>query len=207
MIPSPLPPALADVSRETLQKLEAFATLIHKWQPSLNLISKDSLAQLWTRHIADSLQLLPHLGDEAACAIYDLGSGGGFPAIPLAIATGRSFHLVESDQRKAIFLREVARQLDLPLTIHAQRIEAMPPPTPKCELLIARACASLTQLLAWSAPLLSPDGKCLFPKGALYRKEIEDALAQWHFEYHAIPSNTDPEAAIIAITQLRKRAK
>jgi 16S rRNA (guanine527-N7)-methyltransferase len=165
-------------------------------------VSHTDLPLLWPRHIADSLQLLPLLPPAGLFA--DLGTGAGFPGLVLAIASNLPFHLVEADQRKAAFLREAARLTAAPVTIHACRIETLQ--IPKLRLITARALAPLPQLCGWCAPLLSPDGACLFLKGATAADELTRAEAHWHMRVQRWPSQTSPGAAILQISELSPHA-
>jgi len=177
--------AFAGVSRETLQDLAAYHALIEKWQAKMNLVSPTTLDAIWERHFADSAQLFPLL-DPRWNAVADLGSGGGFPGLVLAIlARGAGhatrFHLVESDGRKAAFLIEVALTLKLlnhSVHVVAQRAERLgsSPLAGTIDAVTARALAGLPDLLAHAAPLLRPGGRCLFLKGA--RAEAEIAAAR-----------------------------
>ncbi len=154
-----------------------------------------------TRHIADSLQLVPLMPPALDRAI-DLGSGAGFPGLILALATGVPFDLIEADQRKAAFLREAARITGAPVHVHAVRIEAADlPPAP---LITARALAPLPKLLGLAAPLLAPGGQCLFLKGADVQTELTHAAAQWHMQVERIPSRTAPDACILRISDLSR---
>ncbi len=187
-----------EVPRETLDR---FAALLLHWNRTVNLIAPKDEAALWDRHIADSLQLTPLMGPRPACAI-DLGSGAGFPGLVLAIATGVPFDLIESDQRKAAFLREAARVTGAPVRIHATRIEnsrLVPAP-----LITARALAPLPRLVALAAPLLAPDGFCLFLKGGNAQAELTRTAAQWHMQVQSIPSRTAPDACILRISHLSR---
>lgn len=149
----------------------------------------------------DSLNLLPHLPTHFTHAT-DLGSGGGFPGLVLAIATGRPFALVEADQRKAAFLREAARVTDAPVTIHAVRAETVKlPPAP---LITARALAPLPVLLTWAAPLLLPSGSCVFPKGRTAEEELTAAQTQWHMRIEQWPSPLDPSARILRLSEISR---
>jgi 16S rRNA (guanine527-N7)-methyltransferase len=190
-----------DVSRETLGRLESFASLLVRWNRTVNLISARDEAHLWTRHIEDSLQLVALMNPLPNRAI-DLGSGAGFPGIVFAIATGITFDLIEADQRKAAFLREAARTSNAPVRIHATRIEAtlLPPAL----LITARALAPLPKLLTLAAPLLAPGGQCLFMKGASVETELTDATAQWHMRVERIPSRTAPDSCILRINDLHR---
>jgi 16S rRNA (guanine527-N7)-methyltransferase len=187
------------VSRETRQRLAAYVDLLLRWQRTINLISQRDAGQIWTRHIADSLQLAPLIPPGTDRGI-DLGSGAGLPGLVLAIATGIPFDLIEADHRKAAFLREAARLTAAPATIHATRIEAAPVlPAP---LVTARAVAPLDTLLGWAFPLLAPNGICLFPKGRGVEDELTSAAAQWHMHVVRTPSRTDPSATILRISEI-----
>ncbi|WP_420023209.1 16S rRNA (guanine(527)-N(7))-methyltransferase RsmG [Cereibacter azotoformans] len=190
-----------NVSRETLGKLEQYADLVRKWNSAINLIGRSTEGQIWIRHIQDSAQLW---GLRAAPfgTWLDLGSGGGLPGIVLAtIATEKApesrFVLVESDQRKATFLRTAARTLCLNVTVHAARVEQLPPQ--RADVISARALAPLTDLCALAAPHLAPEGMCLFPKGANYASEIAAARLSWNMEPEIHPSVTDPSAVILKL--------
>lgn len=191
------------VSRETTERLQHFANLVRKWSPRINLVSKRDLQTLEDRHIADSLQLVSHLKD-AKGLWADLGSGGGFPAIVLAIAArGRddlAFHLVESDQRKSTFLRTAIRELDLNAKVEDRRIEDIPPLA--AQRISARALAPLDALLGYAARHLAPDGQALFLKGRDFRVEIEAARRSWHFDLDIETSQTDPAARLLIVSNL-----
>jgi 16S rRNA (guanine527-N7)-methyltransferase len=196
--------ALSDVSRETLADLDRFIALLLRWNSTVNLIARADESFVWARHIADSLQLVPLMTPRPERAI-DLGSGAGFPGLILALATGVPFDLIEADQRKAAFLREVARVTGAPVQIHPIRIEAADlPPAP---LITARAVAALPRLLALAAPLLAPGGVCLFLKGANVDAELTHAATQWQMQADGIPSRTAPDARILRITRLSRVAR
>ncbi|MEJ0018461.1 MAG: 16S rRNA (guanine(527)-N(7))-methyltransferase RsmG [Acetobacteraceae bacterium] len=190
-----------DVPRETLERLRRFEGLLLKWNRRINLVSPRDEAHLWQRHIEDSLQLLPLLPRAATRAI-DLGSGGGFPGLVLAIASDLDFDLIEADQRKAAFLREAARVTDAPVHIHASRIEATS--LPAAHLVTARALAPLGSLLTFAAPFLTQDGQCLLLKGANVEAELTDAASEWHMQVDRIPSRTAPQACILRISHLSR---
>lgn len=192
-------PPPCDVSRETRARLDAYVALLTRWQARINLVSPRDLAQIWPRHIADALQLVPLIPPGTPRAI-DLGSGAGLPGLVLAIATGIPFDLVESDQRKAAFLREAARVTAAPVWVHADRIESVAlAPAP---LVTARALAPLSRLLDWAHPLLAPGGICLFPKGRSVDSELTEATAGWHMQIGRTPSRTDPSATILRISEV-----
>jgi len=189
------------VSRETEERLERFATLLLRWNPTINLISRKDEAELWPRHIRDSLALVPLLPQDATIAA-DLGTGGGFPGLILAIATGRHFHLIEADQRKSAFLREAARETAAPVTVHTTRIEqAKLAPVP---LITARALAPIAKLLDWATPLLTPDGICILPKGRTAEEELTAAQERWHMRVERFPSPTDPAATILRLSEIAR---
>ncbi len=175
---TPMPPP-ATLPPETLARLRAYAALLATWTKRINLVSAADQPHIWTRHIEDSLRLVPLIPPGTARAI-DLGSGAGLPGLVLAIATGIPFDLVESDRRKAAFLAEAARLTRAPVRVHAARIESCAvDPAP---LVTARALAPLSALLALAAPLLAPGGLMLLPKGARAGHEIEAARHEWSFE-------------------------
>jgi len=195
------PAGLGEVSRETQTMLERYVELLLQWNRTINLISRKDEAVVWDRHVVDSLALMPLLPADFTHAV-DLGSGGGLPGIVLAICTGKPFHLVESDQRKCAFLREAARALDLRVTVHAARIEAVQlPPAP---LITARALAPLTVLLGWSARLLAPGGICVFPKGRSVDEELTAAVSEWHMKVESVTSPTDHAARILRISEIER---
>ncbi len=187
--------------------LEAYAGLLRRWQTVQNLVSRETLDSLWTRHFADSLQVLPLLRPSDRM-ILDLGSGGGFPALPLAIACrgdGRQFQLVEPTARKVSFLRTVTRELNLPVVVHGTRIEQLDSrETP--DVITSRALASLPQLCAWMAPSFGPDTRALLHKGKEHGEEVREARAQWDFDVLEHRSDTDPAGVVLEISNLRERS-
>jgi 16S rRNA (guanine527-N7)-methyltransferase len=184
-------------------KLRAFAALLLRWNATLNLIAARDAATLWDRHIADSLQLVPLMPRDTPRAI-DLGSGGGFPGLVLAIATGVPFDLIESDRRKASFLRTAILETGASATVHCCRIEdATVPPAP---LVTARALAPLPRLLPLAVRLLADDGTCLFLKGAKADGELADAATDWSMAVDRVPSQTGQDGIVLRITELRRKA-
>lgn len=189
-----------NVSRETLDRLEVFAEVLRKWTPRINLVSRSSLEQLWTRHIVDSIQLFRCV--EPAGHWVDLGSGGGFPGLIIAIMAHEEcpdlrVTLIESDQRKSAFLRTAARETGVHCTVIAKRIEQVEPQ--QADILSARALADLTVLLGFAERHMRPDGVALFPKGVTWQKECDGARQQWKFEAEPITSMTEAEAVILKI--------
>jgi len=170
-----------------------------RWRCTINLIGNCNEKEVWERHVGDSLRLVPLMPGGVGRGV-DLGSGAGFPGLVLAIATGVAFTLVESDRRKAAFLREAARVTGAPVVVCNARIEAAGvAPAP---LVTARALAPLPRLLGLAHPLLAPGGVCLFPKGAAACEEVAAARRVWRFslETHADPG--DARSVVLRITDL-----
>jgi 16S rRNA (guanine527-N7)-methyltransferase len=181
--------------------LDQYDALLKKWNPAINLVSKTTIETLWQRHFHDSAQIFQH-HPEKACHWVDLGSGGGFPALVLAMfakecrPTDR-FTLVESDVRKVAFLQTVIREVGLNATVIAERIEQTPPL--EADVLTARALSSLDKLLEYASHHLKPNGIAIFPKGEKYKKEIDDAFAFWNYDVEEFTSKTNPNGAILKI--------
>ncbi len=193
-----------DVSRETMADLEAYAALVTKWTPAINLIARSSVADLWDRHITDSAQLYRHV-PQSYQKWTDIGSGGGFPGIVMAIIAKTTqpdaqFVLIESDQRKATFLRTVTRELSLSVEVIADRIENVPPQT--ADVVSARALTALSGLIPLTKRHLSPNGVALLHKGRQSQQEVAEAQKNWSFDLEDYPSFTDPEARIIALRRI-----
>lgn len=197
-----------DVSRETWERLDIFAAQLLKWQKTINLISPKTKSEVWTRHIADSLQLIALVPDNARIFV-DLGSGGGLPGLVLAAAFAdrpeAMFHMIESDQRKCAFLREAARAMGVSVKVHNGRIEAVLANWPHgADIVSARALAPLKDLLSLAQPLLKA-GMGLFPKGQDIDSEMEEATKYWAFSGKLVPSRTDSKAGILIVSDLRAR--
>ncbi len=189
------------VSRETEIRLRTFSALLSHWNRTINLVSRHDEANIWDRHIIDSLALIAALPPTAGRAI-DLGSGGGFPGIVLAIATGWRFELVESDQRKAAFLREAIRATHADAGVHCARIETLR--LERAPVVTARALAPLDRLLELASPFVAPDGICVFPKGRGVDDELTAAALHWHMQIERIPSAIDTESTILRIREIRR---
>lgn len=197
--------AAAGVSRETSERLETYAALLTKWNASINLVSKSTIPELWTRHFLDSAQLLALAPEGLAWA--DLGTGGGFPGLVVAILAAERrpalrVTCVESDLRKATFLRTVVRETALHVEIVTDRIELAAPLA--ADILSARALAPLPVLLGYAERHLTPGGTALFPKGTNHADEVAQALATWAFRLDTYPSATDPAAAILKLGDIRR---
>jgi 16S rRNA (guanine527-N7)-methyltransferase len=194
---------LLPVSRENAERLDRFVALLLKWQPAQNLVSAATLPNVWTRHIADSLQLAAHLPPEAR-VVADLGSGAGFPGLVLAIALaereGARVHLVESNQRKAAFLREAARVTGAPATVHAARIEAaLPEIAGPVDVVTARALAPLPDLIALAYPLLKTGAIGLFLKGQDVERELTETSKSWTLQTASAPSLIEAGGCILRV--------
>ena len=189
-----------DVSRETFERLEAYVALIEKWNPKINLVSRSSLPEIWDRHIWDSAQIFDIAVEGSVWA--DFGSGGGLPGIVLAIFAKElrpdmQFYLVESDQRKCAFLRNVVREIGLNVKVHAERIEVLDPIG--ASVISARALTDLNGLLEFVERHSAKNGVAILPKGETWEKEILQAQENWSFEYEEITSKTNNDAAILKI--------
>lgn len=195
-----------DVSRETIEKLEHFVDLTLKWNPRINLIAKSTISDIWERHIVDSAQLFG-LNPSQPKTWLDIGSGGGFPGIVLAaIAAEKSPHtlftMIESDQRKAAFLRTAVRELSLSATVIAERVEQAEPQ--RADIVSARALSSLSELFPHILRHMRTTGSAILPKGKAYQDEINIAQADWRFEVTAHPSMTDAQARILVVKDIHR---
>jgi 16S rRNA (guanine527-N7)-methyltransferase len=203
--------ALTPVSRETSDRLDAFVALLLDWQRTTNLIANSTIHHLWTRHIADSLQLID-LAPNARVWV-DLGSGAGFPGLVIAIALakkpGAAVHLIDSNRKKAAFLHEAQRLTAAPAQVHTERIEDFAASfAGPLDVVTARAVAPLKLLLKQSFPLLGKSGVTgLFPKGQnaeLELKEARAAMASWKMNATLMPSRTDAAARIVVIRDVER---
>lgn len=193
-----------NVSRETTDQLKIYLDLLRKWSPRINLVSKASLDVAAERHFSDSLQLV-ELCPSAARHWVDLGSGAGFPGAVVAIALAESdtrVTLVESDQRKAAFLRTVSRETNVPFNVVAERIESLEPL--EADVLSARALAPVDVLLQFTNQHMKKSGTAFFPKGERWKNEIAHAEKQWRFSLEIHKSKTSANAAILQIGDLSR---
>jgi 16S rRNA (guanine527-N7)-methyltransferase len=197
------------VSRETLDRLRAYAGLLVKWNRAVNLVGRGTVGDLWRRHMLDSAQLaelLPPAPADRPRRVVDLGSGAGFPGLVLAILGAGELHLVEADARKAAFLREAARATATDVRFHVKRAETLP--ALEADVVTARAFAPLADLLGYAAPLIGPGGIGLFPKGRGVEGELTVARKAWNMTVERISSRTDTAATILKVEALvRKNAK
>lgn len=194
---------LLDVPRETVRRLEIYLDLLRRWQRTINLVGPATLADPWRRHILDCGQLWRRW-PRGARRLVDLGSGAGLPGLVLAIMGAPETHLIESDRRKASFLREAARACGVTATVRATRIEAVP--LLQADVISARALAPLPALLELAAPQVHEHTTCLFLKGR--GAEAELALAREGWTMHAVvePSLSDPLGRVLILSEMRRAA-
>ncbi len=189
------------VSRETIDRLERYVDLLRHWQRAINLVSPKTLEDPWRRHLLDSAQLISHLPDRPAM-ILDLGSGAGFPGLVLSILGVSNVHLVESDGRKARFLQETSRLLEIDTTIHNCRIEALQSMKPS--VVTARALAPLTRLLELASRHIDRDTICLFLKGKHWKEELTAAKKSWMMQSRCSPSLTCDSASVLNLWDIER---
>ena len=198
--------AAPQISALATERLQIFVGLLAKWNAAINLVSPASLAEVWTRHVADSAQVLDAAPIRRARWL-DMGSGAGFPGIVIALITADTpnpveMTLVESDRRKAAFLSTVSRETGVPMIIQAARIEAVVPQN--ADTVSARALAPLVRLCSFAERHLATDGTALFLKGGHYAAEIAEARRTWSFALDVRRSSTDPAGAVLIMKDLRR---
>ncbi len=191
------------VADTVLANLTIYAALLRKWQAKINLVGPATLPHLWTRHMLDSAQLFTLIPPGAR--VVDLGSGAGFPGLVLAImgAGTAQYHLVESDQRKAAFLREVNRETQAGAIIHSARIEMIAPL--EADVVTSRALAPLNKLLFLADHHLLSTGKGIYPKGRRWVEELTAAQKDWTMALETHPSQSDASGRILELSEIRKR--
>ena len=197
--------AACNVSRETLARLRSYAEILVKWQKTINLVAPESLKDLWRRHMLDSAQLRSYLPAQTRILV-DMGSGAGFPGLVLAILGVPNVHLIESDARKCVFLAEAARASGLIVgqnpIIHEGRVEDIA--DLHADVVTARACAPLAQLLTYAERFLKADSICLFLKGKRVDEELTEAEKTWRMSVERFPSLSDPSGTILRIRQVAR---
>jgi 16S rRNA (guanine527-N7)-methyltransferase len=193
------------VSRESGERLETYASLLLQWQARINLVGSSTRDDIWTRHIADALQLLPLL-PEGVRGVADLGSGAGIPGLILAIARPLEAHLFESNLKKAAFLREAARQTGARAQIHTIRIEQAQTLADKIkvEAVTARALAPLSKLLDYAAPFLENGAVGYFHKGQDVDAELTEATKSWKMQLKTYPSKTHSQGVILVVKEAQR---
>ena len=195
--------ALTPVSRETEERLDRYVELLLNWQSKINLLSSSTLPELWTRHVADSLQLIPLAPQARIWA--DLGSGGGFPGLPIALAgeAGTRVHLIESNGKKAAFLREAVRVTGARAVVHQERAEKFGESCAETvHVVTARAVAPLKTLCDQAFPLVRRGAIGMFPKGQDVDVELTHAAKYWRLDAFKVPSKTSPAGSIVVVRSL-----
>lgn len=195
-----------DVSRETIARLETYEALVQKWNPAINLVARSTLDDIWNRHFRDSARVF-EIAQVSAGRWLDLGSGGGFPALVVAIlarekAPGLKVTCVESDIRKCEFLRAVARSVNVSVGVLSRRVQEVP--AQNADVISARALAPLTRLLDLSAPHVPPAGTLLFHKGRNWQQEVDEALESWTFTVEKHDNPTHPDSVILKIGDIAR---
>jgi 16S rRNA (guanine527-N7)-methyltransferase len=191
------------VSRETLARLKAYADMLLDWNERHTLVARSTLPDLWQRHFWDSAQLAPLVPDTAK-TLADLGSGAGFPGLVLAAMRPElAVTLHEATTKKCAFLQAAADRMGLRVAIENARMEDLPPRP--FDVVTARACAPLPQLLEYAHRFMSPKSVCLFLKGQNVGSELTEAAKYWNIDVSQVPSQTDPSGAIVTVRELGPR--
>jgi 16S rRNA (guanine527-N7)-methyltransferase len=200
--------AVTGAGAGVVERLALYLALLERWQRRINLVAGSTLDDPWRRHMLDSAQLLALLppGRPPATAppvMADLGSGGGFPGLVLAIMGAGAVTLIESDSRKSAFLREVIRRTGAPARVEVARIEALAPLS--AAVVTARACAPLPRLLGYVVRHLAPTGTALLLKGSAVAAELTQARKTWKMTAELLPSLSDPSGNVIKVEAIRPR--
>lgn len=200
--------AVENVSRETRERLDAFAALFMKWAKSINLVAPSTKEDVWARHIWDSAQIFK-LAPKPGTWV-DLGSGGGFPGVITAIMLAESgsgwVHLVESNQKKASFLRVALSSIGARGSVHPVRIEEASTLIPECDFVSARALADLDKLLGYASPwMVDRPSTAFFHKGRDYERELTNARSGWDFDLVKHQSSIQADSIVLEIGNLRRR--
>ena len=198
------------VSRETMEKLSAYKSLLIKWQEKINLIGSGSLSHIWDRHICDSAQILQYIPKTIGnSAIYDVGSGAEFPGLVLSILGVSQIKLIESDARKCEFLREISRISESNVEVIRARMpdDAIKIPLPKASILLARGVAPLPKLLDVVFPVLSCSTCCILHKGEKAYEEINRAKIDWEFNFEIKKSKTSVNGKIIILDEVQRHGE
>lgn len=197
-----------DVSRETYQNLATMVEMLRQWQEKFNLVSRNSLPEVWSRHIADSAGLFKYLPDEVD-SVYDIGSGAGFPGLVLAIMAkekrpGTKFVLIESIAKKTLYLNAVKEALNLN-NVKVINARAEDLPLPPADVITARAVASLDKLLNCVFKLTTRQTKLILPKGKTYQEELYEALKKWNFKMSVQKNEESTDGVILLLENLRRK--
>lgn len=198
-----------NVSRETVERLDGFVALFQKWAKAINLVAPSTLAEIWARHVLDSAQI--HALHTGARTWVDLGSGGGFPGIVTGILLAEKgdgwVHLVESNNKKAAFLRTAIRETGARASVHAIRIEEAPAVIPQCDAISARALADLDLLMEFGFPWSerNADLRFFLHKGRDYQREVDKALGRWRFDLVKHASVVEPDSVVLELSHLSRK--
>ncbi|MDE2028930.1 MAG: 16S rRNA (guanine(527)-N(7))-methyltransferase RsmG [Alphaproteobacteria bacterium] len=194
------------VPRETIHNLSTYETILKDWNNKFNLIAESTLPHIWSRHFADSAQLLLHIPENAK-TLADMGSGAGFPGLVLAVMRpSLQITLIESIGKKADFLRAVTDAFKpANVTVRRERVENIK--DLKADIVTARAMKALPELLKYAHRLLAKDGICVFPKGKNAPEELTEAKKNWTFKAETHPSLTSAEGRILVLSDLSWKAR
>jgi 16S rRNA (guanine527-N7)-methyltransferase len=195
---------MTGVNNNTLQRLQVYAELLEKWQKKINLVSSNTIADLWIRHMLDSAQLLPLL-PRRKCTVLDFGSGAGFPGLVLAILGGPQVTMVESDSRKCAFLAEAVRKTEAGPLVRLQNCRIEDLPSGPVDVVISRGLASLGKLLVYAEPFLRQDSMCLFLKGKKADEELTQTQKNWMMQVTKIQSLSNPSGTILKLENVKRQ--
>lgn len=194
------------LTSDIIQKLESYSQQLLAWNQKINLIGKSTQDELWSRHIVDSAQLVRFLPGECPGkpkTIIDFGSGAGLPVVVMALlAPHHHYHAIESVGKKAIFLREMVRILELPLTVHNERIESIK--NCKADIITARAFASTGNILAYAEAFLQKESLCILLKGCKAKEELDAAGRDWTFTLNQHPSLSEADGSVIILSNIER---
>ncbi|MBL4603732.1 MAG: 16S rRNA (guanine(527)-N(7))-methyltransferase RsmG [Emcibacteraceae bacterium] len=191
-----------NVSRETMDKFICYSEMLIKWQKAINLVSDNSLSDMWRRHFYDSAQLIEYIDQKKQpLKILDLGSGAGFPGLVLSILGAGEVHLIEGVGKKCSFMKQIIQKTKIDAIVHNERIENMD--AFPVDLITSRACADLGKLLSLTSKFMTPDTKCLFLKGEKAQDEIERAKRSAEFKVDIYKSKSEETGMILSLSQIR----
>jgi 16S rRNA (guanine527-N7)-methyltransferase len=190
---------MLNVSRETMDRIRAYVELLTRWNQRINLVSRNTIGDIWRRHILDSAQIYPHIPTQARILV-DLGTGAGLPGLVLGIFGVPELHLVESDNRKVAFLREALRVSGTKAQIHNSRLDRVKPII--ADVITARALAPLPELLEMSERFRGVETRCLFLKGGQVEDELTAASRAWKMRIERFPSLSDSSGCILQLEDI-----
>jgi len=198
-----------NVSYETIHRLSLYEEMIISWNKKFNLVADSTLPQIWTRHFLDSAQLMKFVPLQAH-TLADMGAGAGFPSIVLAVLAkgeGRDlkFYAIESTKKKAEFLKQVGEELNLNISVRAERAESIK--DLKTDVITARALIALPDLLGYANRLKKKETTFIFPKGRRFSEELTEARKYWKFDCDIHPSLTDENGRVLIMKNLEKTSR